>query len=178
MLQQIVWIVSLALMSLVSFGFAFVALKSGSRTSAYEPLQKRAYRIRTRLFWLVVAVFGTPMVLTLIDLPYDAIHPAHSAGSVQTVSATGYMWRWELSQDKIEAGRPVEFRVGSADVNHGFGIYDPDMKIVAQVQAMPGVINTLRHTFQREGVYKIMCLEYCGIAHHNMVTEFTVGTRS
>lgn len=178
MLQQIVWIVSLALMALVSFGFAFVALRSGARLTTYETLQRRAYRIRTRLFWLLVALFGTPMVITLIDLPYDAIRPAHGAGSVQSVSATGHMWRWELSHDRIEAGRPVEFRVTSADVNHGFAIYDPDMKIVAQVQAMPGITNTLRHTFERPGLYKIMCLEYCGIAHHNMVSEFTVRTRS
>jgi cytochrome c oxidase subunit 2 len=88
------------------------------------------------------------------------------------------MWQWEISQDHVEAGRPVDFQVTSADVNHGFGIYDPDMKIVAQTQAMPGVTNTLRHTFTREGTYRVMCLEYCGLAHHNMTAEFTVGTRS
>lgn len=178
MLQQIVWALSLALMMFVGFGWAYALLKSGRREEDYTPLQKRAYRIRTRLFWLLVALFGTPMVLTLIDLPYDAVRPAIGAGSVQEIRATGYMWRWELSADRIEARRPVEFRVTSGDVNHGFGIYDPDMKIVAQVQAMPGITNTLRHTFDREGVYKIMCLEYCGLAHHNMVAEFTVGTRS
>lgn len=178
MLQHIAWITSLALMMLVGFGWTFVVLKSGTREEDYTPLQKRAYRLRTRFFWLLVALFGTPMVYTLIDLPYDAVRPAQGAGTTQSVNATGYMWRWELSQERIEAGRPVEFHVTSADVNHGFGIYDPDMKIVAQVQAMPGVTNTLRHTFERPGTYRVLCLEYCGLAHHNMMTEFTVDQRS
>lgn len=177
MLQQIVWNVSLALMALVGFGFVFVAINSGARQDDYAPLQKRAYRLRGRLFWLLVVLFGTPMVYTLIDLPYDAIRSAQGSGSVQAINATGHMWRWELSQDAVEAGRPVEFRVSSADVNHGFAIYNPEMKIVAQVQAMPGVVNTLRHTFDKEGVYRIMCLEYCGVAHHNMTAEITVGAR-
>lgn len=178
MLQHIVWFVSLSLMMLIGFGWTFVVLKSGTREEDYTPLQKRAYRLRARLFWLLVALFGTPMVYTLVDLPYDIIRPAQGAGAIQAVNATAYMWRWELSHDRVEAGRPVEFHVTSADVNHGFAIYDPDMKIVAQVQAMPGITNTLQHTFGRPGTYRVMCLEYCGIAHHNMTAEFTVDARS
>jgi cytochrome c oxidase subunit 2 len=178
MLQQIVWTISLALMMLVGFGWSYAILRSGKREEDYAPLQQRAYRLRSRLFWVLVAVFGTPMAYTLIDLPYDAIRPAQGAGAVQEIRATGRMWQWEISEDHVEAGRPVVFQVTSADVNHGFGIYDPDMKIVAQTQAMPGVTNTLRHTFNREGTYRVMCLEYCGLAHHNMIAEFTVGNRS
>jgi cytochrome c oxidase subunit 2 len=178
MLQHIVWTVSLALMMLVGFGWSFALLRSGIREEEFAPLQKRAYRLRTRFFWGLVAVFGVPMVYTLIDLPYDAVRTAEGSGAVQEVRATGYMWRWELSESRLEAGRPVVFRVTGGDVNHGFGIYDPDMKIVAQTQAMPGVTNTVRHTFTRAGTYRVLCLEYCGLAHHNMIAEFTVGERS
>lgn len=178
MLQQIVWSLSLTLMAAVAAGCTYVAIHSGQREEAYAPLQERAYRFRTRFFWLLIALFGTPMIYTLIDLPYDAIRPAHGAGTVQVVEATGAMWHWELSQSHIEAGRPTEFRVTSSDVNHGFGIYGPDMKIVAQVQAMPGITNTLRHTFDKAGTYRVLCLEYCGVAHHNMSAEFTVDARS
>lgn len=178
MLQHIVWTVSLALMLLVGFGWSFAMLRSGIREAEYAPLQKRAYRLRTRFFWALVAVFGVPMVYTLIDLPYGAIRPAEGAGAVQEVRAVGHMWRWELSESRLEAGRPVVFRVSAGDVNHGFGIYDPDMKIVAQTQAMPGITNTVRHTFVRPGTYRVLCLEYCGLAHHDMSAEFTVAERS
>jgi len=174
MLQDIVWIISLALMLLVGLGWLFVIVNAGAREEDFGPLQSRAYRLRARLFWSLVVALGVPMIYTLADLPYDLIRNAHGSGAVQTVEASGQMWRWELSHDRLEAGRPVEFRVTSSDVNHGFGIYDPDMKIVAQVQAMPGVVNTLRHTFTTAGTYRVLCLEFCGLAHHNMMTEFTV----
>lgn len=178
MTQNIVWVVSLALMLLVGFGWGFAMIRSGNRETDYAPLQARAYRLRSRIFWLLVGVFGIPMLYTLIDLPFGVIRPAQAEGTVQEVSVTGYMWYWEFSENQLEAGRPVVFRVTSGDVNHGFAIYDPDMTIVAQTQAMPGVTNIIRHTFTREGTYRVMCLEYCGIAHHKMIAEFTVGKRS
>lgn len=175
MLQQIAWQVSLVLMTLVAVGFAFVAIYSGTREEDYAPLQKRAYRVRTKLFWALVLVFGPVMIYTLLDLPYDASRAANNSGAVQVVEAKGFQWRWELSRDRVAKDQPVEFRVTSADVNHSFSIYDANMHLVAQTQAMPGYTNILRHTFRNEGTYKILCLEYCGLAHHNMLTEIKVG---
>jgi cytochrome c oxidase subunit 2 len=45
---------------------------------------------------------------------------------------------------------------------------------VTQTQAMPGYVNKLYHTFTKPGKYQILCMEYCGAAHHFMVTEFEV----
>ncbi len=173
MSQSIVWNITLVLMSLVTAGFLYVALNSGPREEDYAPLQKRAYKLRTGLFLVLALALGSAMIFTLRHLPYDALNTANSAVT-QKIRATGQMWRWELSQDKVSLNRPIEFLVTSKDVNHGFGIYDPDMILIGQTQAMPGYTNTLRHTFTRPGAYKILCLEYCGVAHHNMASEFTV----
>lgn len=48
------------------------------------------------------------------------------------------------------------------------------MRIVAQTQAMPGYTNVLRYTFTEPGVYRVLCLEYCGVEHHDMKTEINV----
>ena len=74
----------------------------------------------------------------------------------------------------IRAGIPVQFEVTSGDVNHGVGIYDADDHLLTQTQAMPGVTNRLVHTFAQPGRYRILCLEYCGLAHHGMIAEFDV----
>ncbi|CAF0701745.1 hypothetical protein MPNT_410011 [Candidatus Methylacidithermus pantelleriae] len=58
---------------------------------------------------------------------------------------------------------PVEFLVRAADVNHGFGLYDPDGRLVAEVQAMPGYTNRLTYVFKKPGTYKVLCLEFCGV---------------
>lgn len=173
MSQQIVWNISLVLMAMVAIGFLFVAINSGHREVNYAPLQRRAYKLRFGLFLILALVFGSAMLFTLRDVPYDA-SKTRSTSAPQIINATGQMWRWELSQNRVSLNRPVEFHVTSVDVNHGFGIYGPDMILVGQTQAMPGYTNTVRHTFTRPGVYKIMCLEYCGLAHHKMMSEFTV----
>lgn len=85
-----------------------------------------------------------------------------------------HQWYWQLSRKQVEAGVPVEFRVTSADVNHGFAIYAPDDRIVIQTQAMPGFTNKMLHTFRQPGTYRILCLEYCGLDHHGMMTEIKV----
>ncbi len=74
----------------------------------------------------------------------------------------------------IRAGIPVEFRVTSTDVNHGFGVYDPGGTLLFQGQVIPGRIQRLVHTFDDPGTYEVLCLEFCGAKHHEMVTTFEV----
>jgi cytochrome c oxidase subunit 2 len=90
------------------------------------------------------------------------------------VTATGAQWAWTLSRDEVPLGKEVEFQITSSDVNHGFGIYDSQMRLLAQTQAMPGYVNRIRHTFNQPGTYQVLCLEYCGLVHHEMVARFVV----
>lgn len=173
MLHESVWLISLTLMGLIMAVFLFVYSQSHVREEDYTPLQKRAYRLRTRLFWVLVLTMGPAMVYNLIDLPYAGARTQVGADAT-VIDAVGHQWYWELSQNEVRVGEPVIFRVTSADVNHGFGIYDTDLKLVAQVQAMPGYTNTVRHTFERAGTYRALCMEYCGLVHHNMISEIKV----
>jgi cytochrome c oxidase subunit 2 len=86
----------------------------------------------------------------------------------------GHQWFWEISTPRVPAGTTVAFRVTSADVNHGFAIYDADLHVVAQTQAMPGYQNVLRVRFAKPGSYRVLCLEYCGIVHHGMAASLEV----
>ena len=81
---------------------------------------------------------------------------------------------WRVQPNTVPVNREIEFRLTSQDVNHGFGIYDPDDKLVAQVQVMPENTQTLVHTFEKPGHYRILCLEFCGFGHALMQGTFTV----
>jgi cytochrome c oxidase subunit 2 len=166
MVHDSVWLISTALMGLLLAVFAFVYFRSHTRQEDYTPLQTRAYRLRTSVFWVLALTLGPTMIYNLFDLPYDKSHgePARSTPP-QIIQATGYQWRWELSRNEVAVGQPVEFHITAADVNHGFGIYDTHLHLVAQAQAMPGYTNIVRHTFDTEGTYRILCMEYCGLAH-------------
>ncbi len=168
--QQAVWQLTVLLIAALGAVFLFVILKSRERAE-YGPIKDRAYRLRGRLFWALVLI-GTPVVgYTLRDLPYTA---AQRQTQPLNIGVVAHQWYWKLDREQAPAGTPVVFNVTSADVNHGFAVYDADMRLVAQTQAMPGYTNRLVHTFDRPGTYRIMCLEYCGIAHHQMTAEFKV----
>jgi len=171
MAHQIVLAVSLILIAIVAVAFGFVVSRSGRREE-YEPIQKKGYKIRNIYFIALFLILTGALVITIQKLPYDK--PAHAAAAAQVVRATGSQFVWELSTAQVKAGELVEFQVMSADVNHGFGIYNKDMILLAQTQAMPGYTNKLYHTFTEPGKYQILCMEYCGLAHHYMIGEIEV----
>jgi cytochrome c oxidase subunit 2 len=166
---------------------AIVFLFTGLRISQEggKEVKKRAYRIRK--FWflglLVVALVTSGVVLGG-NLPYTETGTTKVASGVTQVSqsdatnpvvvdVTGRQWAWQIEKRELPADRPLEFRVTSADVNHGFAIYR-DSTLIAQVQAMPGYTNVLILKFDRPGEYQIRCLEYCGAGHTAMRDQITI----
>jgi cytochrome c oxidase subunit 2 len=101
-------------------------------------------------------------------------HDAQANQVTRHIDVKAIQWGWELSDQKAKVGEVIEFRVTSEDVNHGFGLYNEQMQMLAQIQAMPGFTNKVRHRFTEPGKYKILCMEYCGLAHHGMVADFDV----
>ncbi len=154
--------------------FAWVAVGANVALANYGPAIASAYRMRTWLFGIAVLVLIAANYRTLGELPYLSSLTPLPAAAVQSVEAVGEQWSWTVEPNNFVVGQTAEFHVTSKDVNHGFAIYDPGMHIVAQVQAMPGYTNVLRYTFTEPGTYQVLCLEYCGLAHHEMKTEIKV----
>ncbi len=172
-MQEIAWGISSILMLCIMAVFVFVAL-NGAKQEEYEPVQKRFYSFRSILFWAMLGLFVVISVITLPPVPYAA-HNSDTTDA-QRIDVTGYQWYWQLSDNKVVAGQPVVFHVTSGDVNHGLGIYDENLTLLTQTQAMPGYTNKLLYTFDEPGEYKILCLEYCGLVHHGMESVIQVQT--
>lgn len=122
--------------------------------------------------WLVIMIVGLFALLmgTIFYVPYG-----ESAGpNKQVVRVTGVQFAWAVTPAEVRAGVPVEFQMSTRDVNHGFGIYDPDGTFLTQAQVVPDQTQTLVWTFDKPGTYEVLCLEFCGAKHHEMVTTFEV----
>ena len=176
MIQDIVWTSSVVLMGAVAAVFAWVAAGADVSLANYGPAIASAYRLRGWLFAGAVIILVAVNYRTLGELPYASLAP-RPAGPVVSAAAIAEQWAWNVSPNAFAVGQTVEFRVTSKDVNHGFALYDPGMRIVAQTQAMPGYTNILRYTFTQPGTYRVLCLEYCGLAHHEMESNITVLSR-
>lgn len=164
--HDVAWFLSLALMAVIAAVFGWVAARASATPVDAERIAGPAYRWRTRLFWVVVLAGVVIAAATMIPWPI-AGHAAGVGAPDVTVRATAYQWRWELSESTVPVGKTVEFEVRAADVNHGFGIYRGG-RLLAQAQAMPGFVNRLRVRFDEPGEYQVLCMEYCGVAHHGM----------
>ena len=176
MIQDVVWSLSIVLMGLLAAVFAWVAAEAQNPLADYGPVMASAYRLRRWLFGLAVLVLVVANYRTLGQLPYVS-RAATPSAAVKPVDAVGEQWAWTVKPNAFTVGQTAEFHVTSKDVNQGFALYDPDQRIVAQTQAMPGYVNRLRYTFARPGTYRVLCLEYCGLAHHEMKTEINVTAR-
>ena len=172
MYQEISWIVTIVLVSLLAVCFLFIAKNASVSNAEYAPIQNNAYRWRSKLFILILLIIVPVIGYTLTQMPYSSMRESPQA--TKSVHAVGYQWYWEISDLTAKVDEPVLYQVTSADVNHGFGVYDADLNVIAQTQAMPGYTNKLLVVFPRPGKYRILCLEYCGLAHHAMISESTV----
>lgn len=170
MMQDIAWYLTLILIGILIAVF-IVFISSKASDESYEKIAKRDYAPRLKLFWLVMISGILITAATLLPWPHSV---AAKNSNEKIVQAVASQWKWELSQQQFNTGDAIHFKVSSKDVNHGFGIYDSNMTMLTQVQAMPGYTNSLHYTFDKPGEYQILCMEYCGVAHHNMITTITV----
>ena len=99
----------------------------------------------------VAGEFATPGVTVRPD-----------GGVTVVMRAEFYIFRPEVI--RVPAGRPVTFRITSADVLHGFQIVGTNVNLTVA----PGYISQATTTFTRSGEYLVVCNEYCGLAHHLM----------
>jgi cytochrome c oxidase subunit 2 len=167
-MQDLAWNLSLILMASVAAVFLWVVAGASQLGGNAGAIANAGYRLRDRLFWVVIVAGVAISFATLWKWPIPG-HAAAAATPDVIVRAVGHQWRWELDRDTVRLGDLVEFEVTSADVNHGFAIYTPEKsRILAQAQAMPGYTNKLQVRFDVPGDYEVLCLEYCGVAHHAM----------
>jgi cytochrome c oxidase subunit 2 len=166
-MQALAWTLSLILMAVIAAVFLWVVAGASRAGGDAAGAARSAFRWRDRLFWLAIAAGVVISFATLWDWPI-AGHAAAAPKPDAVIRAVGHQWRWQLDRDTVRAGELVEFEVTAADVNHGFAIYQGKTRVVAQAQAMPGYVNKLRVRFTEAGDYEVLCLEYCGLAHHGM----------
>ena len=98
-------------------------------------------------------------------------HPAVTlTANGATVVAFGMMFAFTPAEIHVPAGKPVTFRMTSADVTHGFLIVGTN----ANTMLVPGYVSQFTTVFRKPGEYLIVCNEYCGLGHHLMSAKLIV----
>jgi len=157
-----------SILSAIGVVIAIVIAVSTRRRGRVDT-EKLAHREKT---WLLVAAGSLAVVLfsTIFFTPYG-----ESAGpDAQVVNVTGRQFAFTFQPNRVKVGQQVEFRVTSRDVTHGFAVFDPDGDFLFQTQVVPEHTQVRVWTFDTPGTYRVVCYEFCGVNHHNMVGQFEV----
>ena len=166
------------ILALVIVGVFNYVARSAKHSVPFEELLTQAYALRKKFFLVLLFALVVYYLASVTWMPYPAFtEKLLHGGEPVTVSVVGRMFYWEMNTTEVPVGVPVVFEVTSGDVNHGFGIYTPEGRLIGQTQAMPGYVNRLVRVFREPGEYRIVCLEYCGFGHHTMVTKLKVVER-
>jgi len=180
-----VFVLFLGLAAVIAIVFGVVAR---SARHIREVNYQAANRARAVFFFSLTGILTVFLGITLPRMPY----PSEGQLPDRVIHVVGKQFAFAISESPIErdeqweeissfappvripAGSFVEFRVTSFDVNHGFSVYSPRGQLLAQTQAMPGYVNRLRLRLSERGRYTVLCLEFCGSAHHRMRGVFFV----
>lgn len=169
--QVLIGAVFLLLAFSVAVVLVVVARQARGPALPYAEVTRPGYALRRLWFGVVLATAALAVVVSLFLLPYPgSAQLAHA----QEVRVVAHQFFWQLTTTTFRVGQSINFAVTSADVNHGFGLYDPHGVLMAQVQAMPGYVNHLVVTFRAPGTYIVRCMEYCGQLHHVMEIALVV----
>jgi cytochrome c oxidase subunit 2 len=159
-----------AVVTALGLAAAVVVARSTRRRRSDEGVDTYRHN-ETAWMGIVIGLLAALLLATIFFIPYD---DEASGQGAQVVDVTAAQFAWQFQPRRVRAGVPVEFRMRSRDVSHGFGIYDEHDNLKKQAQVIPGETQTLVYTFEEPGTYRILCLEFCGISHHAMIAQLEV----
>ncbi len=81
----------------------------------------------------------------------------------------GRLWQWYPAL-KLKKGQTYRLHLSSVDWQHGFSLQPENIN----VQVIPGYEMVMKITPNKSGEFSVICNEYCGIGHHQMIGKIYV----
>ncbi len=122
------------------------------------------------IFFLAVLVlatgFGVDVPGCVTDMkPFERDTFFQRADGRYELHVIARMWSYQMPSVVLPAGAEVDVYLTAGDVLHGFHIDGTNLNLMA----VPGTVTYGRVRFPKAGEYLIVCHEYCGIGHQQMM---------
>jgi cytochrome c oxidase subunit 2 len=140
---------------------------------------------RLELTWTLIPLLLVA-VLFVITIQAQNRSLEKSSRPALVVDVTAFQWSWQFAYEGqnvqvvgapgsepelvVPVGQPVRIRLSSADVVHSF--YVP--RTLFKRQAIPGRTSEFDLTFEKVGTYQGHCVQFCGLAHADMLFKVRV----
>ncbi len=150
-------------------------------TIAYKLTRPGTPRVPPALFYgfaaLLIVVGVSLHLITYNTIPWaaaDLERDSVTPNKVFAIGAANHAFAMPSPRLEITCGDRVLFRVTSADLTYGFGLFRQDHSMLFQMQVVPGHPNDLLWTFEKNSVYDIRSTEYSGPAGVGMGVDNAV----
>ncbi|MBF0445378.1 MAG: cytochrome C oxidase subunit II [Magnetococcales bacterium] len=99
----------------------------------------------------------------------DAEIPVVAPPAGSDVYLLGRLWEWWPILE-LEKGKSYRLHMSSLDYQHGFSLQPVNINL----QILPQYETVITLTPSKAGEYGVICNEYCGIGHHQMLGKIIV----
>lgn len=131
-----------------------------------QNLSNEAYKIHPETFGTQTEEFAAKYTVREDENSgYPVVHPP--AGSDIYMLSRKWEW-WPILE--LELGQSYRLHLSSLDWLHGFSLQPENINI----QVHPGYDMVITITPTTAGEFSVVCNEFCGIGHHNMVGKIFV----
>ena len=131
-----------------------------------QNLSSEAYKTTPEAFMAKTqAMVDQYTVRTETNQNMPVVHPPPGSD----VYLIGRLWQWWPLLE-LEKGQTYRLHISSMDWQHGFSVQPVNIN----TQIVPGYEMVLTITPDTDGDQTIICNEYCGIGHHNMVGKIYI----
>ncbi len=131
-----------------------------------QNLSNETYRVTPEAFQAKVQkMVDAHTVRTEGDRKFPVVSPPAGAD----IYMLGRLWDW-WPIFELKEGESYRLHLSSMDWQHGFSLQPTNLNI----QVLPGYEHVMTVTPNKTGEYSVICNEYCGINHHNMVGKIYV----
>ena len=153
---------------LIAFAWAMVLFFMMPYWHAFgrQNLSNEAYRISAEAFSAKAqAMVDKYTVREEMEQRIPVVHPPEGSD----VYLIARLWQWWPILE-LENGKSYRLHLSAMDYQHGFSLQPSNINL----QVVPGYEMVITVTPNQTGSYSIVCNEYCGLGHHQMVSRLYV----
>ena len=133
---------------------------------------------RLEIIWTLIPALALAAIAVYVFARTPAVEASPNGQEVRIrVEAHQFYWQYEYENGAISidtlrlpVDKPVVLEITALDVDHSWWV----PSLTGKKDALPGKVNELSFTPQKEGTYEGWCAEHCGVQHSVMHTTVEV----
>jgi cytochrome c oxidase subunit II len=134
---------------------------------------------RLEIIWTLIPALALAAIAVYVFARTPAVEASPNGGREVRIRVEAHQFYWQYEYEngaisidtlRLPVDTPVVLEITALDVDHSWWV----PSLTGKKDALPGIVNELSFTPQKEGTYEGWCAEHCGVQHTVMYTRVEV----